>query len=521
MEDSWLASELQARLPGIGALLADGTLSLSKARILAEEFQYLSDDDAARAEALVADQLAGKTPMQVARLAARAAASVDPDLARRRRENAQKEDARVRLWREQSGAASLGGFNLPTDEALAAYANVNARTGEYKSSRAFPDARMDQLRVLAYLDLLNGIPAAERIARAQATSEAEAARPATAGPTRNAAGEAGEPASCPCRGGDGRCVPTDDEEPGGEEPGGEEPGGEDDDGEDDSTPGEGTPGDGGPRDSGPGNAPGGAPSPPQTSLPPRVNLVIPLATLLGIACRPGEGHGLGPLDPALCLDLADTAANSPRSEWCVTVTDSAGIAIGHGCARFNPRGRKTSPAAPGAPRAALPARVNLTIQLTDLLQLANCGGRDGPGPWALGPLDDPGPPDGFGTWLLTLPGRDFTVALEPVPTYDCDHRNESRCYEPTDRLRHLVQIRDGDCTFPPCTRHARESDFEHAQPFHKGGRTCACNAGARSRRCHRVKQSPGWRLTQPRPGWHQWETPSGRVYTQGPMRYPV
>ena len=76
-----------------------------------------------------------------------------------------------------------------------------------------------------------------------------------------------------------------------------------------------------------------------------------------------------------------------------------------------------------------------------------------------------------------------------MPTYDCDHRNESHAYQPNDTLRHLVQIRDDECTFPPCSRHARETDFEHATPYDKGGRTCACNAGARSRKCHRVKQS--------------------------------
>jgi hypothetical protein len=75
--------------------------------------------------------------------------------------------------------------------------------------------------------------------------------------------------------------------------------------------------------------------------------------------------------------------------------------------------------------------------------------------------------------------------------------------------------------FPPCNRHARDSDFEHALPYDQGGRTCACNAGARSRQCHRVKQSPGWAVTQPRPGFHQWTTPRGRTYTQGPKQYPV
>ncbi|HEY0936214.1 MAG TPA: hypothetical protein VGD91_21065 [Trebonia sp.] len=113
------------------------------------------------------------------------------------------------------------------------------------------------------------------------------------------------------------------------------------------------------------------------------------------------------------------------------------------------------------------------------------------------------------------------MRLDQVPTYACDHRYESHAYQPNDKLRHLVQIRDGDCTFPSCSRHARESDFEHGVPYDKGGRTCACNAGARSRQCHRVKQSPGWAVTQPRPGWHQWETPAGRRYTQGPKRYPA
>jgi hypothetical protein len=122
--------------------------------------------------------------------------------------------------------------------------------------------------------------------------------------------------------------------------------------------------------------------------------------------------------------------------------------------------------------------------------------------------------------MLTLPdGRRFTVRLEMVPTFACDHRYETPGYRPSDKLRHLVQVRDGTCTFPPCNRHARESDFEHAQPYDKGGKTCTCNAGARSRACHRVKQSPGWKVTQPRPGWHQWQTPAGRVYIQEPKRY--
>jgi hypothetical protein len=204
-----------------------------------------------------------------------------------------------------------------------------------------------------------------------------------------------------------------------------------------------------------------------------------------------------------------------------TVTDLDGIAIGHGCARSLRRGKHLVDGERGRP-ADVPARLNLTITAARLVELARLTGPPGRASWGFTRDTDPGPPGGYGTWTLTLPtGRNLTVELRPVPTFDCDHRYESHAYQPNDTLRHLVQVRDGHCTFPTCSSHARESDFEHATPYDKGGRTCACNAGARSRGCHRVKQSPGWNVTQPRPGWHRWVTPSGRVYVQGPKRYPA
>jgi hypothetical protein len=123
-------------------------------------------------------------------------------------------------------------------------------------------------------------------------------------------------------------------------------------------------------------------------------------------------------------------------------------------------------------------------------------------------------------WGLTLPGgRLLPVRLDVVPTRDCDHRYAVSSYLPGDRLRRLIQVRDHTCTWPPCSRAARESDFEHAIPYDRGGVTDACNAGARSRRCHQVKQMPGWALTQPKPGWHVWTTPTGRTYVREPWRY--
>jgi Domain of unknown function (DUF222) len=552
----WLAWNLRAVLPGTGALLASGELTLPKARAVDAALVQLTGKDAAQAEALILPDLPGKTYGQVEKLAVQAAITVDPESEKRRREHAEQHRSRVEMSREQSGAAALSGRDLPTDQTLAAHASVCARAKQYKDSGAFPDdARMDQYRAAAYLDLLNGTTAEARIATGQlatgtgtgtgtraGTGTGTGTRGGTAagGGTETGAGGAGgagnaTPADtagapgacgreCACRECDGSCLPPADED--------DDPGDRDDlddnDPGDDGNRGGGNPdsgGSGGSPDGGPacGGPAGGAASP----LPPRLaDLVIPLATLLGLAERPGEGQGLGPLDPGLCRELAMAAVASPHSLWCVTVTGPDGIAIGHGCARPK-RGRADWAASGVAPAAlaSLPARVNLTITTERLAELAGHPATAGPPglpPWTFTRDGEHGPPGGHGTWTLRLPdGRNLTAELEPVPTLDCDHRHESHAYQPNGRLRHLVQVRDGSCTFPPCSRPARESDFEHATPYHKGGRTCGCNAGARSRQCHQVKQSPGWTVTQPRPGWHQWQTPSGRVYIQGPKRYPA
>ena len=107
------AWDLQARLPGIGAALADGTLTPLKARIISDELKVLDDERAAQAEKLILDQLDGQTPAQLGRLAAQVVVTVDPDGAAKRRQHAEREEARVRFWRDNGGACALAAFGLP------------------------------------------------------------------------------------------------------------------------------------------------------------------------------------------------------------------------------------------------------------------------------------------------------------------------------------------------------------------------------------------------------------------------
>ena len=149
-----LAWTLGARLPGIGRLLADGTLTKAKVKLIAATFEPLTEGEAERAEALILPELAGKTYFQVERLAWRAALAVAPDAAERRRAGAERERARVTVFREESGAVGLSGRDLPAGQALSGHARVLARAGQYEASGAFPGQRGSSLQALAYLHLL-------------------------------------------------------------------------------------------------------------------------------------------------------------------------------------------------------------------------------------------------------------------------------------------------------------------------------------------------------------------------------
>ena len=473
-----LAHDLETKLPGTKAAFRSGVLRLAKVEIIARATANLTPEEARAAEALVLERAGRLTPSGLRSAIARAVIEVAPDKARKRREEAAR-NARVQRWLEDSGNAALMGRELPPADVLAADQRITWWARELRAAGL--DGDMDQLRALAYMDIMLG----------------RDSRPAVAGQDSQGSQAPDSP--------DG-AEPGKSGEPGPAGPDGADGGGPDDRGD----------GGSGPCD------PDGPGIPPTASVLPagfagHLHLTTPLAVLLNLAERPGEIAGLGPIDPALARDLAHAATQNPRTTYCVTVTDQQGHAIGHGCARPEPRSHKPAgrPPEPRTPRGHDPP-----------------DGHDPPGGPGSGPESgftftesgQDGPPGGYGSWRLStgIPGQpDLLVTLDPIALDSCDHRFEAQGHDPGVKLRHLAQIRHATCTGPTCRRPSRQCDFEHNIPYEAGGRTCLCNTGPKCRHEHRLKQDPRWKVEQITPATFRWTAPSGRQYTTEPTRYPI
>jgi hypothetical protein len=240
----------------------------------------------------------------------------------------------------------------------------------------------------------------------------------------------------------------------------------------------------------------------------RNHLTVPLTNLADRAARPGEIPGLGPVDPDLARDLARASASNPKTTWCLTVTDEDGHAIGHGCARPEPKNH---------------TKRTGTRQKRDPPDPPGGTSRDGPG-FTFTPTGRDGPAGGYGSWRFStgVPGqRDLIIEIDPIAIDTCEHRFEASGHDPGVKLRHLTEVRHATCTGPTCRRPSARCDFEHNTPYEAGGRTCECNGGPKCRHEHRLKQDPRWKVEQLTPSTFRWTTPSGRQYTTEPTRYPI
>src|SRR6266851_5212225 len=313
------------RLPLTRAALKSGAIDQRKAAVIEGETEALSGEHAAAVEERVLARAPGQTTSQLRASARRAVLAADPQAARKRKEQAQK-DARVELWHEPAGTSTLAGRDLPAAFTLAADQELTAAARKLR--RAGAEGTLDQLRAAVFLARLAGqpdhallpVPGAPGAPGAGGT-----AAPGTPGPGTAASG-------APGAAGTGDAGPGD---PGTTDPGTTDPGTTD---RGAAGPGSGTAGSGA-ASAGTGGWP---------ALNGSVNLTLPLSTWLGWSDAPGDVPGHGPMDADDSRTLAAMLARHPATKWCLTLTDPRGRAVAHGCARTGP----------GQPGRAPPPRGN-------------------------------------------------------------------------------------------------------------------------------------------------------------------
>ncbi len=150
-EQIWYARQVAGQLPACFAALHAGTIHPVHLRIIADETAMLGPEDMARADAILAGAAGSLTFGQLRSKARRLVLRLDPDAARKRKEQA-RQDARVRRFREDSGNAGMEARELPPDEVLASWQHVEQRALDLRA--AGMSGPLADLRVQAYLDLL-------------------------------------------------------------------------------------------------------------------------------------------------------------------------------------------------------------------------------------------------------------------------------------------------------------------------------------------------------------------------------
>jgi hypothetical protein len=283
IDQTSLAVTVKARLPQTMAALRQGLLTDYKVRIIEGQTAHLTDDDAAKADVILAAAGQVKNPDALRDFARRQVNRLDPEAARDRKERA-RQNAHVTMWQEESGNAGLSAREMPAGEAVMAWQNIERRALDLHAAGVAGTA--GQLQVQAVLDFLLGRAAPGEAARQNAH---------------------GEGACCDARGDKGaRCDAREEE---GARAGARED--EHDEGE-------------GARAGGRGGGRGGWVVNPV--------LIVPWDPGQGRPAGDADLPGFGTVDESDTMDLLAAAGQDPETRWCVTMTGPDGTAVAHGCA---------------------------------------------------------------------------------------------------------------------------------------------------------------------------------------------
>ena len=548
-----LAVQMRWRLRATGAALSAGSIDLGRARIIADCTSVLPDELASEVETRVLPQASSQTTGQLRNSVRRAVIAADPEGAEQRRKDTERR-SKIALYPDENGTATLTGSCLPGVHAAAAMARISAMARALKSSGA--QGGLDLLRTHIYLGLLLGTmplipPPADGPPDGPPPADGPPDGPPPAdGPPDGPPPADGRPDGPPPADGLPDDRPSDESpheppakptDPAGQHSpavGGSVPspwqdipaptdadapddvdipdaaisylGRTEDTEEDDRA--EGPSPDWPPLPAQLPAGPAGRPGQTRPGRPPPglLDLVVPWSALAGHTAEAGHLNRIGPVTRLQACQLLVLAARSPHTEWRVVITGDDGRAVAVERARpgwhlgsstaetatTGVVGRVTIPIRErwlGTPRAADPAGLSPIREITAMVLRA-----------------------------ATRAAARARSERSPQTQADaCAHALASDSYRPPPRIRDFVSIRDVTCRFRTCGQPTWRTDLDHTKPWHKGGLTCSCNLGGCCRTHHRIKQLPGWRLEQPRPGVFRWTTPDGRSYEVAPDPYPA
>jgi uncharacterized protein DUF222 len=145
------ARTVKRRLPVTFAALGAGKLHPVHVKIIEEATGILSDEDAAIADAELAEAARSKTYTGLRRAATLLVLRLDPEAVRKRKEQARR-GATVRSFREESGNAGITGREMPSVEVLASMQHIEDRARALRDAGA--PGTWEELKVRATLDLL-------------------------------------------------------------------------------------------------------------------------------------------------------------------------------------------------------------------------------------------------------------------------------------------------------------------------------------------------------------------------------
>ena len=202
---------------------------------------------------------------------------------------------------------------------------------------------------------------------------------------------------------------------------------------------------------------------------PKINLIVPIGTLLGWSTSPAQAGAWGLLDSDETRAVVDAAAQHPGTRWCCTLTAPDGTALAHACAR-------------------------------------------GQHPQLLNNLESQPPPAQVAELL-----RRLNLIFTPIATGTCGHAQAEDHYSPSRKLKHLVRARTATCDAPGCQSQAVNADLDHTVPW-PHGLTDQCNLSPRCRTHHRAKQSLTGKSTRRHQVSPAGPLPSGRTHNTTPTK---